>query len=350
MKKPINRFQLLSTGAAITAISLLAMTSTSASASSSYYTCDAPTSCTKVDKRILTSSYGATQYPVILVHGFLGWNQLASSLDYFFGVPQTLMSNGADVFTTKTSSVNSSEVRGEQLLKQVNYITAITGAKKVNLIGHSQGGLDSRYIATVASDKVASVTAVSSPNKGSKTSDYVSDNLVNSDKTVNRLGAKVLLASVEALGVSADILSGVPLNQLQDQNSLNFVTTTTTKNIAAFNAKYPAPLPKTYCGQPPTNNIMTGVEYYSWAGIGNITNVLDPSDYILASTGLTHGGLPNDGLVDNCSTRVGKVIRDNYRMNHLDTINQVLGLSSLLETNPLTVYRVQANRLKKSGY
>ena len=95
---------------------------------------------------------------------------------------------------------------------------------------------------------------------------------------------------------------------------------------------------------------MTGVEYYSWAGIGNITNVLDPSDYILASTGLTHGGLPNDGLVYNCSTRVGKVIRDNYRMNHLDTINQVLGLSSLLETNPLTVYRVQANRLKKSGY
>ena len=349
MKNRVNRFQLLSTGAAITAISLLAMTSTSASASSSYYTCDAPTSCTKVNKRIFTSSYGATKYPMVLVHGFLGWNQLASSLDYFFGVPQTLMSNGADVFTTKTSSVNSSEVRGEQLLKQVNYITAITGAKKVNLVGHSQGGLDSRYIATVASDKVASVTAVSSPHKGSKTSDYVSDNLINSDKPVNRLGAKVLIASVEALGVSADILSGVPLDQLQEQSSLNFVNTTTTESITAFNAKYPAPLPKTYCGQPPANNVMNGIGYYSWAGVSNVTNVLDPSDYILALTGQTHEGIPNDGLVDNCSTRIGKVIRDNYRMNHLDTINQVLGLSSLLETNPLTVYRVQANRLKKSG-
>lgn len=254
------------------------------------------------------------------------------------------MSNGANVFTTKTSSVNSSEVRGEQLLKQVNYITAITGAKKVNLVGHSQGGLDSRYIATVAS-----VTAVSSPHKGTKTSDYILDNLINSDKPLNQLGAKVLTASVEAFGVSADILSGVPLDQLQDQNALNFVTTTTTESIADFNAKYPAPLPKTYCGQPPANNVMNGVKYYSWAGVSNITNVLDPSDYILSLTAQTHGGTPNDGLVDNCSTRIGQVIRDNYRMNHLDTINQVLGLSSLLETNPLTVYRVQANRLKKSG-
>ena len=350
MKNRINRFQLLSTGAAITAISLLAMTSTSASASSSYYTCDAPTSCTEVDKRIFTSSYGATKYPMVLVHGFLGWNRLASSLDYFFGVPQTLMSNGADVFATKTSSVNSSEVRGEQLLKQINYITAITGAKKVNLVGHSQGGLDSRYIATVAPDKVASVTAVSSPHKGSKTSDYVSDNLINSDKPVNNLGGKVLSASVEALGVSADILSGVPLDQLQDQSTLNFVNTTTTESMIAFNAKYPAPLPTTYCGQPQATKAPNGIPYYSWAGISNLTNPLDPSDYVLSLTGQTHEGIPNDGLVDNCSTRIGQVIRDNYWMNHLDTINQVLGLSSLLETNPLTVYRVQANRLKQSGY
>ena len=72
MKNMINRFPLISTSAAIAATSLLAMTSTSASASSSYYTCDAPTSCTKVDKRIFTSSYGATKYPMVLVHGFLG--------------------------------------------------------------------------------------------------------------------------------------------------------------------------------------------------------------------------------------------------------------------------------------
>lgn len=349
MKKAINRFQLLSASAAITAISMLAMTSTSASASAVYYTCDAPTNCTKVDRKILTTSYGATKYPIVLVHGFLGWNQLASSLDYFNGVPQTLMGNGADVFATKTSSVNSSEVRGEQLLKQINNITAITGSKKVNLIGHSQGGLDSRYIATVAPEKVASVTAVSSPHKGSKTSEYVL-NIVENDNSHNQLGSKVLTAAFEALGLAADVLSGVPLDKLHEQSTMNFITTTTTESSALFNAKYPAPLPTTYCGQPPANNVMNGVEYYSWAGTSNLTNALDPSDYILSLTGLTHEGIPNDGLVDNCSTRVGKVIRDNYRMNHLDTINQFFGLSSLLDTNPLTVYRAQANRLKKQGY
>lgn len=349
--KKITR-QLLSASATITAVGMLAMisTSASASASASYYTCDAPTSCKKVDRRIFTTSYGATKHPIVLVHGFLGWNRLASSLDYFNGVPQTLMSNGAEVFATKTSSVNSSEVRGEQLLKQIKNITAITGSKKVNLIGHSQGGLDSRYIATVAPEKVASVTAVSSPHKGSKTSDYVLKNIVESDNPTNQLGAEVLIAAVEAIGISSDILSGLPLDQLQDQSSLNFVTTTSTESSTAFNVKYPAPLPTAYCGQPTATNAPNGIPYYSWAGTSNLTNVLDPSDYIFALTGLTQEGLPNDGLVDHCSARVGKVIRDDYRMNHLDTINQLLGLSSWIETNPLTVYRAQANRLKKQGY
>ncbi|HCC66412.1 MAG TPA: alpha/beta hydrolase, partial [Moraxella sp.] len=40
------------------------------------------------------------------------------------------------------------------------------------------------------------------------------------------------------------------------------------------------------------------------------------------------------------------VIRDNYKMNHMDSVNQVFGIVSLLDTNPLTVYRNQVNRLK----
>ncbi|HLV17489.1 MAG TPA: lipase, partial [Pseudomonas sp.] len=44
-----------------------------------------------------------------------------------------------------------------------------------------------------------------------------------------------------------------------------------------------------------------------------------------------------------------KVIRDNYRMNHMDQINQVFGLTSLFETDPLTVFRQHANRLKGDG-
>ncbi|MFA9203320.1 MAG: triacylglycerol lipase, partial [Flavobacteriales bacterium] len=51
-------------------------------------------------------------------------------------------------------------------------------------------------------------------------------------------------------------------------------------------------------------------------------------------------------LVPVCSSHFGKVIRDNFRMNHLDEVNQVAGLVSLFETNPISVFRAHANRLK----
>ncbi|MCY1556194.1 Triacylglycerol lipase [compost metagenome] len=58
---------------------------------------------------------------------------------------------------------------------------------------------------------------------------------------------------------------------------------------------------------------------------------------------------PNDGLVPKCSSHLGIVIRDNYNMNHFDTVNQTFGLVSLFETDPKTTYRQHANRLKLAG-
>jgi len=43
------------------------------------------------------------------------------------------------------------------------------------------------------------------------------------------------------------------------------------------------------------------------------------------------------------------VIRDNYKMNHVDEINHFFGLVNLFETDPVTLYRQQANRLKNAG-
>merc|ERR1711976_999114 len=48
-------------------------------------------------------------------------------------------------------------VRGEQLLDYIDEVLALSGADKVNLIGHSHGGPTARYAASVAPDKVASV-------------------------------------------------------------------------------------------------------------------------------------------------------------------------------------------------
>jgi len=43
------------------------------------------------------------------------------------------------------------------------------------------------------------------------------------------------------------------------------------------------------------------------------------------------------------------VIRDDYFWNHLDEVNQVIGLRSLFTANPVSVYRSHANRLKNAG-
>ena len=100
-----------------------------------------------------------TRYPIVLVHGLFGFDS-ALGVDYFYGIPDALRQGGAKVYVAQVSAANSTEVRGEQLLAQVNTILAITGAAKVNLVGHSHGGPTARYVAGVAPGKVASVTSV----------------------------------------------------------------------------------------------------------------------------------------------------------------------------------------------
>ena len=58
---------------------------------------------------------------------------------------------------------------------------------------------------------------------------------------------------------------------------------------------------------------------------------------------------PNDGLVEKCSTHLGQVIRDDYKMNHIDFMNHVFGIRAI-GTDPKGVYRQQLNRLKTAGF
>ncbi len=76
---------------------------------------------------------------------------------------------------------------------------------------------------------------------------------------------------------------------------------------------------------------------------------LEASDYRLQVTGVPFLFERNDGLVSVCSSRLGYVIRDNYIMNHLDSADQVLGLTAWGESKPKSIYRTQVNRLKKAN-
>lgn len=73
-----------------------------------------------------------------------GFNRVGTDtlgLDYWYQILPDLARNGGNVWATRVSPFNSTEVRGEQLAQQVEEIIAITGKPKVNLIGHSHGDL-----------------------------------------------------------------------------------------------------------------------------------------------------------------------------------------------------------------
>ena len=158
-------------------------------------------------------------------------------------------------------------------------------------------------------------------------------------------GEALLAGIVNGLGALINFLSGSSSDT--PQNSLGSLESLNSEGAARFNAKFPQGIPTSACGEGAYQ--VNGVRYYSWSGTSPLTNALDVSDLLMGASSLTFGGEANDGLVGRCSSHLGMVIRDNYRMNHLDEVNQTLGLTSLFETDPVTVYRQQANRLKNAG-
>src|SRR5262245_33908138 len=281
--------------------------------------------------------YTKTKYPIVLAHGLGGFDELFGVLDYWYGIPFALTSGGAQVFVTTVSQLNSTQARGEQLLAQVQQIVAITGKPKVNLIGHSHGGLDVRYVAAVRPDLVASVTSVGSPHKGADLADYLRAHVQNGSFTED-----VLAFFGNSLGTVIGLLSG----SSNPQDAVAALDSLTAAGLAGFNATYPQGVPATACGEGAA--AVGGVRYYSWSGTGVLTNALDVSDAALGLSSLFYDQA-NDGLVDRCSSHLGDVIRDDYFHNHLDEVNQVLGLVSIFESNPTAVFRAHANRLKNAG-
>jgi len=283
-------------------------------------------------------SYTKTKYPIVLAHGMAGFDSLFGVLDYWYGLEGALEDGGATVFVTEVSQFNTTQARGEQLLAQVQQILAITGKSKVNLIGHSHGGLDVRYVAAVRPDLVASVTSVGSPHKGAALADYLRANVSGGSFTESALAF-----FANSLGTVLGLLTG----SSNPQDAVAALDSLTSAALASFNATYPQGVPTTSCGSGASS--VGGVRYYSWSGTGLLTNLLDVSDAPLALTSLVYPE-SNDGLVGRCSSHLGQVIRDNYFQNHLDEVNQVLGLVSIFESSPTSIFRAHANRLKTAGY
>lgn len=285
------------------------------------------------------TGYTQTRHPIVLVHGLLGFDSLLGVVDYWYGMPANLRAGGARVYVANVSASNFTEVRGEQLIRDLDTLRAIHGHTRFNLIGHSHGGPTARYVASVRPDLVASVSTVGSPHTGSKVADGLNTALPPGSPL-----RPIVAGFVNALSVFIEVLAGSPRDP---QNALGALASLSSAGAATFNNRHPQGRPTTSCGQGPAS--VNGIRYYSWGGTSVLTHVLDVSDPLMGAGSLFFGFEQNDGLVGRCSSHWGVVLRDDYGWNHLDQVNQMLGLTSWFASDPVSVVRAHANRLKNAG-
>lgn len=263
-------------------------------------------------------------YPVVLVHGFFGFDELAEldAATYFYGVVDRLAEDGElEVHTPALDPFNDSTTRGMQLLAHVEAILAESGHAKVNLVGHSQGGLDARVVASLRPELVASVTTIATPHHGTPIADIVLGTV--SDPSAQALADELAL-----------LLGGALWSELDENSSVSTALAQLgSAGIAEFNATYPdAP----------------GVVYRSLAGRSSLAgsgsacavddaptwisaydDARDPIDPALSVAAAVLVGdvldpAPNDGLVRAIDARWGD-FRGCVPADHLDEVGQLFG-------------------------
>ncbi len=170
----------------------------------------------------------ALKYPVILAHGV--W---AKDSKLFWGrIPHRLGSAGVNVFPGKTDSWSGIENNALALGEAVDSVLELCSADRVNIIAHSKGGIDARYmISTLGyAPKIASLTTVSTPHTGSELVDFIYD-----IKYIHTSLAKKITYLLAKLYGDR---SPDPVRIVEDLG---------TKNMAAFNAKNPDSPSVYYC-------------------------------------------------------------------------------------------------------
>ena len=114
-----------------------------------------------------------TKYPIILVHGIA--LRETKHFKAFGRIEKTLTDAGCKTYTARTDAFGSIESNAEQLRETVLEVLADSGAEKVNIIAHSKGGLDTKYMLKNLGmeDKVASFTTLCTPHRGSAIATHI---------------------------------------------------------------------------------------------------------------------------------------------------------------------------------
>lgn len=113
------------------------------------------------------------KYPILLVHG-MGFTD-GKRRRYWGRIPQILALKGCKVFFGMQDCNGTIQNNAYQLSQSLQRVLKETNVKKVNIIAHSKGGLEARYLVSKLglSESVASITFISTPHRGSVTVDKI---------------------------------------------------------------------------------------------------------------------------------------------------------------------------------
>ena len=109
-----------------------------------------------------------TRYPLLLIHGLNCRDDWI--FPYWGRVADVLREHGATVYLSGQDAWGSVPGNARALLSRGEAILAETGSEKLNLIAHSKGGLEARYLVSTLgfAPKAASLTTICTPHHGSK--------------------------------------------------------------------------------------------------------------------------------------------------------------------------------------
>jgi triacylglycerol lipase len=270
-----------------------------------------------------SSTKCATKYPIVLSHGMGANADVMGITNYWGSIPSTLQSNGANVYITDVDPMQSHAIKGAEWKTQVLSILAVSGAAKINVIGHSDGGIYTRYAITNLgmAPYVASYTSMSSPHRGSPVADVIMGFAADTGLTSAIAGTLNYVYSF--MGVTGQDCAA------------NGIEETTTYMINTFN--------------PNTPNV-AGIYYQSYGAdcltaIGG--QVLSP----LWAAMLVFGSGTNDGLVPVSSAQWGTyrgTLTGWFGVNHMSEIG-LLELE-LAGYDPPTEFVSIVADLKSKGY
>ncbi|KAF9933101.1 hypothetical protein FBU30_006602 [Linnemannia zychae] len=245
-----------------------------------------------VEEKQGLKTFQAARLPIVLCHGFSGFDSLGTNpdfrFDYWYGVREALDDIGVHVHTARVPPFAGIQHRAEALRK---YITeTVPHGSEINLIGHSMGGLDCRYLISHLQSphfKVRSLTTLGTPHRGSPFADYVMSDIVG------RTRLETFWTMLGFVGI--------------ERGAAENLTTYYLKN--EFNPNTP--------NQP-------DVSYFSYAASfqpGFFSRFRFPWQVIMEHEG------PNDGLVSVKSAQWGEYIRTIPNADHMDLMNWVNALS-----------------------